>query len=67
LIAELSQALTQNHRNFLLTLVQATLDWSLLPFDHLQYMPATKWKLQILNNLKSKKPTKFRFQYEELE
>jgi hypothetical protein len=67
LMAELPWELTQSHRNFLLSLVQATPDWSLLPFDHMQNLPAIKWKLQNLNNLKSKNPTKFRFQYEELE
>jgi predicted nucleotidyltransferase component of viral defense system len=67
LTAELPQALTQNHRNFLLSLVQATPDWSLLPFNHLQDMPAIKWKLQNLSNLKSKNPAKFGFQRDELE
>lgn len=67
LMAELPQSLTQNHRNFLLSLVQAKPDWSLLPFNHLQDMPAIKWKLQNLNNLKSKNPTKFRFQHEALD
>jgi predicted nucleotidyltransferase component of viral defense system len=67
LMAELPQALTQNHRNFLLSLVQAAPDWSLMPFNHLQDMPAIKWKLQNLNNLKSKNPTKFRLQHEVLE
>lgn len=67
LLAELPQSLTQNHRNFLLSLVQAKPDWSLLPFNHLQDMPAIKWKLQNLNNLKSKNPTKFRFQHEALD
>jgi hypothetical protein len=66
-MAELPQALAQNHRNFLLSLVQAAPDWSLMPFNHLQDMPAIKWKLQNLNNLKSKNPTKFRLQHEELE
>lgn len=67
LMAELPQALTQNHRNFLLSLVQAKPDWSLLPFKHLQDMPAIKWKLQNLSNLKSKNPAKFRFQHEALD
>lgn len=67
LMAELPQALTQNHRNFLLSLVQATPDWSLLPYNHLQNMPAIKWKLQNLINLKSKNPAKFGFQRDELE
>jgi hypothetical protein len=67
LMTELPQALTPSHRNFLLSLVEAQPDWSLLPFTHLQNMPAIKWKLQNLNNLKSKNPTKFRLQHEELE
>lgn len=67
LMDELPQALTQNHRNFLLSLVNATPNWSLLPFDHLQDMPAIKWKLRNLSNLKSKNPAKFGFQRDELE
>ncbi len=66
LMAELPQALTQNHKNFLLSLVKVTPDWSLLPFKHLQEMPAIKWKLQNLSHLKSKNSVKFRFQHEEL-
>jgi predicted nucleotidyltransferase component of viral defense system len=67
LMTELPQVLNQNHRNFLLSLVNATPDWSLLPFNHVQDMPAIKWKLQNLNNLKSKKPAKFHFQHEALD
>ena len=67
LMTELPQALTQNERNFLLSLVDAVPDWSLLPFNHLQDMPAIKWKLQNLSNLKSKNLAKFRFQHEALE
>ena len=67
LITELPQALTYNHRNFLLSLVMATPDWSLLPFAHLQEMPAIKWKLKNLKSLKLKNPVKFQLQREELE
>ncbi len=66
LMTELPQALTPNHRNFLLSLVEAQPDWSLLPFTHLQGLPAIKWKLRNLSNLKSKNPTKFQLQYDEL-
>lgn len=66
LMAELPQALTQSHRNFLLSLVEAKPDWSLLPFKHVQAMPAIQWKLQHLSHLQSKNPTKFRFQREVL-
>ncbi len=36
LMAELPQVLTQNHRNFLLSLLETQPDWSLLPFKHLR-------------------------------
>ncbi len=67
LMTELPQALTPNHKNFLLSLVQAATDWSLMPFNHLQNMPAIKWKLKNLNYLKSKNPKKFRLQHEALD
>lgn len=66
LMTELPRALTPNHRHFLLSLVEATPDWSLLPFNHVPDMPALKWKLQNLSHLKSKNPAKFRFQREAL-
>ena len=66
-MVELPQALTSRQCDFLLSLVQLTPDWSLLPYKHLQDMPAIKWKLQNLNNLKSNNPKKFKLQREELE
>ncbi len=62
LMTELPQALTFNHRNFLLSLVMAKPDWSLLPFAHLQEMPAIKWKLKNLKSLQLKNPVKFQLQ-----
>ena len=67
LMAELPRALTQNHRNFLLSLLEAKPDWSLLPFKHLQELPAIQWKLQNLTHLKSKNPAKFQLQREALD
>jgi len=67
LMIEIPQALTFNHRKFLLSLVMTTPDWSLLPFAHLQEMPAIKWKLKNLKSLKLKNPAKFQLQREELE
>ena len=67
LMEELPQALTINHRKFLLSLVQIKPDWSLLPFKHLQNMPAIQWKLENLKKLRSKNAKKFQFQHEELE
>lgn len=67
LMSELPQALTNRHRDFLMSLVQATPDWSLLPFDHVKNLPAIKWKLQNLKSLKSKNGVKFKLQQNELE
>jgi hypothetical protein len=67
LMAELPQALTPNHKNFLLSLLETKPDWSLLPFKHLQELPAIQWKLQNLSHLKSKNPAKFRLQREALD
>ena len=67
LMAELPKALTSRQCDFLLSLVQLTPDWSLLPCKHIQDMPAIKWKMQNLNNLKSNNPKKFKLQREELE
>jgi predicted nucleotidyltransferase component of viral defense system len=67
LMAELPQALTQNQRNFLLSLAEAKPDWTLLPFKHVQALPAIQWKLQDLSHLKSKNPAKFRLQREALD
>ena len=67
LMAELPRALTQNHKNFLTSLLETKPDWSLLPFKHLQELPAIQWKLQNLSQLKSKNPAKFRLQREALD
>lgn len=66
LMAQLPQSMTANHKNFLLSLVETTPDWSLMPFDHLQEMPAIKWKLQHLKKLRATNHAKFKFQSEEL-
>jgi predicted nucleotidyltransferase component of viral defense system len=67
LMSELPQALTKRHRDFLMSLVQASPDWSLLPFEHVKDLPAIKWKLQNLKSLKSKNGAKFKLQRDELE
>lgn len=67
LMTELPQALTSSHREFLISLTQATPDWSLLPFKHVKNLPAIKWKLQNLENLRSKNSMKFKLQRDELE
>jgi hypothetical protein len=56
---ELPASLTENHRRFLISLVRAEPDWSLMPYAHLRELPALKWKLINLENLKKKKPEVF--------
>ncbi|MDW9242922.1 hypothetical protein C7S13_0119 [Burkholderia cepacia] len=51
---ELPASLTENHRRFLISLVRAEPDWSLMPYAHLRELPALRWKLINLENLKRK-------------
>jgi hypothetical protein len=66
LFEALPQALTQQHRVFLLSLVQAEPDWSQMPFAHLQDLPAIRWKLMNLAKLKKNNPARFAQQHAEL-
>ena len=66
LIAELPQQLSDRHRSFLLSLVRAEPDWTLMPFPHLQELPALKWKLLNLAEIKRRNSTKFQAQADEL-
>lgn len=65
MLTELPGVLLQRHRDFLLSMVRAEPDWSLLPYGHLAQLPALQWKLQNLMRLK-KNATKFRLQHDEL-
>ncbi|RQR36752.1 nucleotidyl transferase AbiEii/AbiGii toxin family protein [Burkholderia sp. Bp9142] len=56
---ELPASLTENHRQFLISLVRAEPDWSLMPYAHLRELPALRGKLINLENLKKKKPEVF--------
>ena len=66
LIADLPRQPTERHRSFLLSLVRAKPEWTLLPFPHLQELPALKWKLLNLVKLKKSDTTRFRAQADEL-
>jgi hypothetical protein len=55
LVQDLPRALTDQHRTFLLSLVQNQPRWDCMPFPHLQELPAIRWKLQNLAKLKSAK------------
>ena len=64
---ELPQALTDNHRKFLLSLVAAVPDWSLMKCPHLSELPAIRWKVQNISALKTKNRAKFNLQTTALE
>lgn len=66
LLAELPRQLTDAHREFLVSLVRAEPDWSLMPFDHLRHLPAVRWKLDNLAVLRRKHPAKFEEQHRQL-
>ena len=55
LVQDLPRALTDQHRSFLLSLVQNQPRWDCMPFPHLQELPAIRWKLQNLAKLKGAK------------
>jgi predicted nucleotidyltransferase component of viral defense system len=65
-IAELPRALTAAHRDFLLSLVRADPAWELMPFKHLQQLPALQWKLLNLRKLKLRNAARFAAQHDEL-
>ena len=66
MIAKLPQALTASHRNFLLSLVRAEPAWELMPFAHLEDLPAVQWKLLNLRKLKAGNQDRFAAQHKEL-
>ncbi|QPN70052.1 nucleotidyl transferase AbiEii/AbiGii toxin family protein [Synechococcus sp. CBW1108] len=55
LVQDLPRALTDQHRTFLLSLVQNQPRWECMPFAHLKELPAIRWKLQNLAKLKGAK------------
>ncbi len=65
-VQELPRALTAEERRFLLSLVRAEPDWSLLGIPHLEQLPAIRWKLQNLERLRASAPRKFAEQSEAL-
>ncbi|RYG57637.1 MAG: nucleotidyl transferase AbiEii/AbiGii toxin family protein [Alphaproteobacteria bacterium] len=63
----MDEALSQNHKDFLLSLVKLEPAWEVMPFDGLKDLPALKWKLLNLEKLKNKSRDSFARQYTELE
>lgn len=59
MVRELQQGLTTDERQFLLSLVAAKPEWSLLGMPHLEQLPGLKWKLQNLERLRKSNAKKF--------
>jgi predicted nucleotidyltransferase component of viral defense system len=56
---DLQKGLTAEERRFLLSLVKAEPEWSLLGVTHLEQMPGPRWKLENLLRLREANPRKF--------
>ena len=48
LVRTIHERLTEKHKQFLIALKRGEADWSLLPFDNIQGLPAVQWKLRNL-------------------
>ena len=59
MVRELQQGLTADERRFLLSLVAAEPEWSLLGVPHLEQLPGLRWKLQNLERLRKTNARKF--------
>ena len=59
MVRELQQGLTADERRFLLSLVAAEPEWTLLEVPHLEQLPGLRWKLQNLERLREADSLKF--------
>jgi hypothetical protein len=66
MVRELQQGLSAAERRFLLSLVAAEPDWSLLGVEHLKQLPGLRWKLQNLKQLRRANARKFAEQSDRL-
>lgn len=64
---EMPKRLTQNQRQFLLGLVRAEPNWSLVMCSHAAQLPALRWKLTNLETFKKRRPEDFEAQAKVLE
>lgn len=55
LVTELHQGLTDDDKAFLLAFKKGNPDWSHLGLDHIEQLPAVRWKLLNLRNMDKKK------------
>lgn len=63
LISDIRGKLTQNHKNFLLSIKSGDPDYHLMPFHHLEQFPALTWKI---NNTKKMSPDKRKIMLDKL-
>ncbi len=59
MMRELQQGLSADERRFLLSVVVAEPEWTLLEVAHLDQFPGLRWKLQNLHRLRKTNATKF--------
>src|SRR5690606_1125036 len=59
LVNQIQQELDADERRFLLSLVRAEPEWSLLGIAHLEHLPAVRWKLRNLQQLRKANARKF--------
>lgn len=64
---ELPQRLSTAHRQFLMGLVRAEPDWSLVQCQHAAQLPALRWKLNNLETFRKRRPDAFAAQAAALE
>lgn len=67
LLRELHAGLDSEERNFLVSLARNEPKWDLLGMDHVQALPAIRWKIKNLAELQKSDPERFRRQAEELQ
>lgn len=65
MLQELPRALLPRQRDFLLSIARAAPDWTLLPYPHIEYLPAMHWKLLNLEKLR-RSAKRFALQHDEL-
>lgn len=58
LTAVIHKSLTDDDKKFLVSFESGVPEWDLIPIDNLQKLPAVRWKLENILNLKSKAPSK---------
>ncbi len=67
LLADIPRRLTADQRTFLIGLARGQPDWSLAGCSHAHELPAIRWRLQNLEQLRAKRPSEFDRQAQALE